>query len=169
MNNLKKFFANGLLLTVAALVMRSVGVSFGAYVASSAGTEAMGLFGLIMSVFGFALTIATSGINLAVTRMVSEALAKNDHGLARLSLKKSLGFCLFCSVFAGGMLFALSKPIGIEILKDERTVFPLRILALSLPFISISSALGGTSRPSGVFGKICFGRSWNNLSKCILP
>lgn len=143
MNNIKKFFANGLLLTLSALIMRSISVKFGAYVAAEAGTEAMGLFGLIMSVFGFALTIATSGVNLAVTRMVSEAIAQNDFGLARMSLKKCIKYCLFCSVLAGSLLFILARPIGDAILKDSRTVMPLKILALSLPFISVSSALGG--------------------------
>ena len=87
----KRFFMSALLLAFSALVMRSISLSFGAYVSRTAGAEAMGVFSLIMSVFSFALTLATSGINLAVTRMVSEALGNGNHGLARKNMRVCLG------------------------------------------------------------------------------
>ncbi|MBQ8207381.1 MAG: oligosaccharide flippase family protein [Clostridia bacterium] len=143
MKGLRRFFASAVLLTVSALIMRSISVSFSAYVSNKAGAEAMGVFSQIMSVFGFALTIATSGVNLAVTRMVSEALGQSDEGLARKSMRKCLGYCLFFSILSGGVLFIFADQIGILILKDSRTVLSLRILAAALPFISVTSALGG--------------------------
>lgn len=143
MKGLRRFFASAVLLTVSALIMRSISVSFSAYVSNTAGAEAMGVFSQIMSVFGFALTIATSGVNLAVTRMVSEALGQGDNGLARKSMKKCLSYCLFFSVLAGGILFIFAPYIGSEILGDKRTVLSLRILASALPFISVTAALGG--------------------------
>ena len=88
MSNLRKFLSNAALMALSALAMRSIAVSFSVYVSSKAGAEAMGLFSLIMSVFGFALTVATSGIGLAVTRTVSEAVGVGDTGLARKYMKK---------------------------------------------------------------------------------
>lgn len=139
----KKFFMSALLLTFSALIMRSISLSFGAYVSRTAGTEAMGVFSLIMSVFSFALTLATSGVNLAVTRMVSEALGNGNHGLARKNMRVCLAYCLFFGSLSGILMFILASPIGFGILKDGRTVFSMKILAVSLPFISVSSALGG--------------------------
>ena len=143
MKSTKRFFMSALLLTVSALIMRSISVSFGAYVSKTAGAEAMGVFSLIMSVFGFALTIATSGINLAATRMVSEALGTGDQGLVYKSMKKCVAYCLAFSFFSGATLFLFSRIIGVMILGDDRTVFPLKILAVSLPFISLTSAFSG--------------------------
>ncbi len=143
MKGIRRFFANAILLTVSALIMRSISVSFSAYVSKTAGAEAMGLFGLIMSVFGFALTVATSGINLAVTRMISEALGQNDGELAKNSMKKCIMYCLVFSLASGGVLFLFSAEIGNNILKDERTILSLKILAISLPFISLTSAFNG--------------------------
>lgn len=143
MKGIRRFFANAALLTLSALIMRSISVSFGAYVSKTAGAEAMGLFTLIMSVFGFALTLATSGVNLAVTRMVSEALGQNDEALAKKSMQKCLFYCLFFSFLSGILLFTLARPIGFIILKEPRTVLSLKILAVSLPFISFTSAFTG--------------------------
>ncbi len=143
MKGLKRFFINAALLTFSALIMRSIAVSFSSYVSGTAGAEAMGLFSLIMSLFGFALTLATSGINLAVTRMVSEAMGTSDMGLVRKSMRKCTGYCLICSLTAASVLFVFSEPMGVHILKDERTVTSLKFLAVSLPFISLTSAYNG--------------------------
>lgn len=40
--------------------MRLIGMSFGIYLSRKVGEEAVGVFGLIMSVYMFSITIATS-------------------------------------------------------------------------------------------------------------
>ena len=74
----KQIFWNALLLTAASLLIRTVSVSFQVYISNRAGAEAMGLFSLMSGVYGFALTLATSGIHLGVTRVVADALGRNE-------------------------------------------------------------------------------------------
>ena len=64
MDRVKRFFINGLLMTAVTLAIRYVSVSFNIYITNRIGAVAMGLFTLISSVYGFALTLATSGISL---------------------------------------------------------------------------------------------------------
>ncbi len=103
----------------------------------------MGLFTLIMSVYGFAVTLASSGNHLATVRMVSSALAKeNDRALSG-ALRRCL---LYSLAFGGGgaiLLFALAPTLGAYALCDLRTVRALRVLALGLPFVSITSCIYG--------------------------
>lgn len=66
---IKVFFGNALLLAAATLFMRTVSVVWGAYVSGRIGAEGMGLYSLIMSAYTFAVTLATSGINLAVVQI----------------------------------------------------------------------------------------------------
>lgn len=143
MKPIRRFIASGLLLTFSALIMRSISVSFGAYVSRTAGAEAMGVFSLIMSVFGFALTVATSGVNLAVTRMISEALGEGDETLLHKSMRKCTVYCLFFSLLSSFLLLSLAPFLGDSVLHDARTVRPLKILAFSLPFIALTSAYNG--------------------------
>ena len=84
MSGVRRYIKNALILVGAALLMRSVSLLFNAYVSQKIGAEGMGLFSLIMSVYGFAVTFATSGINLAVTRLCAEAIAGRAdwHGAA---------------------------------------------------------------------------------------
>lgn len=152
MNKLKKFLLNGFILTLVSLIMRTVSVFFNAYLSNTVGAEGMGLFTLITSVYGFALTLATSGVNLAATRLVSDTLGKNsidDNATVyktktiKQILRRCIAYSLFFSISAGVCLFIFSDQIGISILHDKRTILSLKILALSLPPISISSALSG--------------------------
>lgn len=131
--------------------MRTVSVSFNIYVSSKVGAEGMGLLSLTTTVYGFAITLATSGINLAVVRLVSASLPYDDrcrfdedsNKKASKIMKNALLYCLFFSLLASVLLFCLSGVIGNRLLGDKRTVSSLRLLAFTLTPISISSALNG--------------------------
>ena len=150
MDRLKKFYVNGILMTAVTLIMRYVSVNFNIYISNKIGAVSMGIFTLVSSVYGFALTIATSGINLATTKLVSEAMGiasqrkdYNTQATVSAVMKKSLLFSLTVSSFTAIILFLSSNFIGNEILRDDRTVSSLQILAFSLPPIAISSSLCG--------------------------
>ena len=76
MTRFKKFILNGLLITAVSLIIRAVSVSFNVYISNKIGAAAMGLFTLISTVYRFAITVATSGIGLAATRIVAEAVGR---------------------------------------------------------------------------------------------
>lgn len=124
------------------LLMRSIGVWFNAYLTDKIGTSGIGLFQLIMTVYSLAVTFSCAGIRLATTRLSVEirTLKKNDPD-------KSLTFCItyagICGSIVGFILFFFSDIIGISVLENSATAFPLKILSVSLPFIAMSSALGG--------------------------
>ena len=137
------FWKNGAVLAIAALLMRTVSVSFGAYVSGAIGPEGMGLYSLIMSVYTLAVTFATSGVQLAVTRLVAEALGRDSHAGARAALRAALGYALLFGTAAALVLFAGAAPIGTRLLGDGRTVPALRLLSLALVPVALSSVFSG--------------------------
>ncbi len=143
MRNIKRFILSALALCGVSLIMRAIGVSFGAYVSNRIGAEAMGLYSLLSGIYGFAVTFSISGIGLATTRLTSEAMGKDDPHLARATLYRALGYSFFFGAVANIALFAFSGPIGRGLLGDERTVLPLKILSFSLLPISLTSVMNG--------------------------
>lgn len=143
MLRLKKFIANGLVLTLTSLLLRWISVLFNTYISNNLGSEGMGVYTLVQNVFSFAVTFACSGINLGATRIISENIANNDY----IGIKKSLKVCVFYSLFfsftALIATYSLSEYLGNVILGDVRTVKSIKVLALSLPFISLSSVFNG--------------------------
>lgn len=137
------FLKNGLVMAAAALLMRTVSVSFGAYVSGRIGPEGMGLYSLIMSIYTLAVTFATSGVQLATTRLVSEAIGRREVGGARAALRTAVGYALLFGTVASLLLFSLSRPIGVHLLSDGRTVPALRLLSVALVPVALSSVFSG--------------------------
>lgn len=139
-----RFLLNGAVLAIAGIIIRTVAVSFNGYVSRRIGAEGMGLYSLVMSVYGFAVTLASSGVNLAVVRMTAEAVARGDG-------KKSIGRIMTRGIMYGAMFGILSAlavflsagVVGRNILGDERCVISLQFMSLGMPAISITSALAG--------------------------
>ena len=143
MSNRKRFFYNGIMLTAVALAMRTVGMVFNSFITRTVGAEGIGLYTLIMTVYSFAITFATSGINLTVTRLVASDIGENGGtGVGRI-MKNALIYALIFSITASVVLFVFADYFGNLVLSDGRTVLPLRLLALSLVPIALSSLFSG--------------------------
>lgn len=139
----RRFFLNGIWLTLTALIMRGVGMIFNVYVSNKAGSEAMGLYSLLGSVYAFSITLGTAGINLGTTRLVSDALGLGDEALAKRSVKKALLCSFITSAAATLLLFLFAPTLGRQLLGDARSIRPLRILAATLIPVSVCSCLSG--------------------------
>lgn len=139
----KKFIKNGIMLTLVGLAMRTAAMFFGAFISRTVGAEGTGIYTLVMTVYSFALTLATSGIGLTVTRLVASAIGEGkDNEVGRIlkgAVIFSLGFGLVSSV---GLFFGADL-IGGRVLLDDRTVGALRVLSFSLVPAAIASALSG--------------------------
>lgn len=143
MTRLKKFLANGTLMTVVALSLRGLAVAFNAYISKKIGAEALGLYTLLGTVYGFALTLALSGINLTTTRLVSDALGEKSNTKIQISMQKCIGYSLFFGTLASVLLLCLADPLAIYVLKDTRVIKPLRLCGATLPIIALSSCFNG--------------------------
>ncbi len=127
--------------------MRTVGVAFNVYVTGKVGAEGMGILTLVGSAYGFAVTFATSGIALAVTRLVAETVVTSPLDARRKRLANvalvSAVYALFFGGVAGAALFFGADFIGKSLLGDAKTVESLRIFAVTLPATALGSALSG--------------------------
>ena len=78
MKLVKQFLLNGIILTAVSVTMRLLTVFFNVYMTEKIGAAGVGLFSLVMSVYTFAVTFATSGIYLSATRLVSQQLVRGS-------------------------------------------------------------------------------------------
>lgn len=135
----RRFFKNGIILTAVGLALRTVGLFFAAYISRAVGAEGVGLNTLITTVYSFALTFATSGISLTVTRLVASHIGEGDLARIGVTLRSSFLYALIFSGIATAALATLSGVLATYVIGDIRSVLPLQILSLSL----IPESLGG--------------------------
>lgn len=143
LKKIKVFLLNGILLTCTSLLLRSIGMFFGIYISNKIGTEAVGVYQLIMSVYMFFITLASSGIHLATSRIVSEQMAYGNEDGIKTATKKCISYSLFMGLLACITLFIFSPFISSYWLHSKVSYMPLRIIAISLPFLAISSSING--------------------------
>ena len=134
---------NGVVLTSSSLLMRGLGLIFNIYVSNQVGSEAIGVFSLVMSVYLFAITFANSGIGLACTCLVSEEFAKSNYEDGF----KAVRTCLFFSVLLGFLslllIFITAPIISKTWLNGMISPKPLYIIGFGLPLIAVSSVING--------------------------
>ncbi len=138
-----KFLKSGMTLTAVGLALKTVGMLFGAFVTRAVGAEGVGLYTVVMTVYSFAVTFATSGISLTVTRLVAGAVGEGREselgGLLRAAVLYSLTFGAVATAF----LFLGSELLGSVVLSDGRVASSLKILSLSLIPVALCSVFSG--------------------------
>lgn len=138
------FLLNGAVLALSGIMIRTAAVSFNGYISRRIGAEAMGLFSLVMSVYGLAVTLASSGVNLAAVRLTAEAVASGaDRRGLHIIMRRTALYGLLFGLLSATLVLLSASAVGTHLLGDERAVISLRAMALGMPAISVTSAIAG--------------------------
>ncbi|MBR5228100.1 MAG: oligosaccharide flippase family protein [Clostridia bacterium] len=138
-----KFFKNAIILTISGIIVRIIATVFNVYISKKIGTEALGVYQMLMSVYLFCINVAVSGLGLTAIKLVSrEEALKNTENTARI-IYKILLYSLIMGIFAGILLILTSNYIAIHVLKNIVSEKVIYILGVSLPFLSMSNSLNG--------------------------
>ena len=121
--------------------MKFAALIFNIYISNQIGSEAVGVFSLVMAVYLFFITVATSGLNIAVTVIVSEKFALNKNKQAIKAIRTCIFFSLLLGIAAGGLILLFSNFITSKCLHNMVSSRPLFYIAIGLPFIAMSSCI----------------------------
>ncbi len=137
------FIKNAIILTLTGLCIRFIGVFFKVWLAAAVGAEGIGLYQQVFSVYVLVSTFATSGLGIAVTRLVSdETVFGTRRGIEKI-LRRCIGVSLFVALFSAAVVFFGSDFIATTLISDFRAAPALRILSFSLPFMAVSACVKG--------------------------
>ncbi len=152
MRNVRKLFFTTIALTITSFLMKTVAVWFNVFLTGVVGSVGIGIFQLILTVYAMSKTLAYGGMNLAATRLCIDDFDHFRHSMKRLLLCAGL-----LGVGAMVLLFTLSDKISVHWIMTEKATLSLRVLSISLPFVSLSAALNGymtAARKMGRFSLI---------------
>lgn len=139
----RKFLIQGIILTAVSLFLRVTNMAYRSYLSQKIGSSGMGLYQLIFSIFMLAVTLSTSGISLAVTRMVTAAIAAGRRQTIRSAVARCFAFCL-CVSCSISVILVLSADFAAAVFLGNIAAAPcLRILGFGLPFMSLCTCMKG--------------------------
>lgn len=137
------FLRNAAVLTATSLLLRFVGMIFRVWLAAAVGAEGMGLYQQIFSLYMLVSVFASSGVGLAVTRLVSEELTVGKRRGVDMIVMRSMGVTLFAAAVTSVILYSGAESISVYIMSDKRAAISLKIMCASLPFMGVSAVLKG--------------------------
>ncbi len=131
------------ILAVAGILVKVLGAIFKIPLNALIGTEGLAYYSYAYPLYSLLLVIATAGLPVAISRLVSEKIALNDYVSAQNVFKISrwlmfgVGFVSFLVCFFGAELMAE------HVYKDPGAVLPIKAIAPALIFVPVMSAYRG--------------------------
>lgn len=137
------FVKNAAVLTVSSIILRFVGIIFKVWLAGRIGSEGVGLYQLVFSLFVLAGAFTQSGLPTAVTRLVAgeTALGSRD-GVGKI-MSLTFRINLILSAVTAVVLFFGAELLGTLIIADSRAALSIRIISVSVFFMGVSSVIRG--------------------------
>lgn len=139
----KSFVGSAIILMIASFVVKIIGFIYRIYLSNLIGAEGMGVFQLISPVYSLIILTLTSGVSIAVSKMVAEEMAKGHRVNLRRITGCALGIVLLAGLIVSVLILIFINPIVNVILKDSRTYYSMLLLIPCIPVIAAASALKG--------------------------
>lgn len=135
-------------LAAAGIAVRIIGLVNRMALARLIGAEGLGLFAMIIPLYGLLAVIAGLGLSGAVTKMVADRCARGDIAGRRRVRQLSLRLVL-AAVAAVSALLWLAPSLPLHFVPDRRIISFLRLMPAAFIFSSISSILRSDSQGQG--------------------
>lgn len=141
--NVKKTFLSGVfLLSVSTVLVKVVGLLYKIPMLSYLGAEGMGYFNSAYEIYAFFCVIATAGLPVALSVLISAALAKGETGKVKRLYRASLVAFLIIGIL-GSVLMAVFARQFCNLIRSENAKLSILAISPTVLLICVSSALRG--------------------------
>lgn len=139
----KSSFVKGAgILAISGLLVKFIGAVFRIPLTNIIGTEGIGLYQLAYPIYAFLLVASTSGLPVAISKMVSEEIALGNHYGAYRIFRISLRLLTILGIVTSIVLLAGSGLIS-RLQNNPKSIYALRAISPALFFVSVMSAYRG--------------------------
>ena len=141
--NNSSFLVQGAILAAAGIITRLIGIAYRIPVNNILGDEGQGFYGCAYSIYNIALLLTSYSLPLAVSKLVSARIAKDEHKNAMRIFKSALLFALVVGTLVGVIVFVFSDFIAGNIMSLRLSAYALRVLAPGLLIVAVMGVVRG--------------------------
>lgn len=132
----EKFIKSTIILIIGGFITKILGLFIKIITTRTIGLEGISLYTLILPTFSLAMTITTLSLPISISKLVAEDKYNNKN-----ILFSTLPISIIINIIVITILILTSKFLSINLLHDERCIYPIIAISLTLPFISMSSLI----------------------------
>ncbi|MCL2493298.1 MAG: polysaccharide biosynthesis protein [Clostridiales bacterium] len=141
--NKRTFLYGAVILAAGGFVVKFIGAFFRIPLGNLIGAEGMGLYNAVYPIYSLLVVIATTGIPIAISRLVAENLADDDRGDANRVLKVAITLMLIIGIVFFAALFFGADYITSHIQDMSGAVYAMQTIAPALIFVPVMGVLRG--------------------------
>ncbi|HBL83897.1 MAG: hypothetical protein A2Y17_00280 [Clostridiales bacterium GWF2_38_85] len=139
----RQSFAIGATVLIASnFIVKILGALFQIIMLNIIGSDVMGLYAAAFKVYAFFFIITTTGLPIAVSRMIASSTALGRAREVKRSFKISMSLFIVLGLIGSLIMFVFAKQIS-ELLKMEEAVYAIRVIAPSILLICVVSGFRG--------------------------
>ena len=144
MGGLKKqtFLQGTLILLIANAVTKVIGALFKIPLAYIIDKEGMAVFNTAYQFYVLLFIVATAGLPVAVSKMVSERLAMDDYYETKRIFRCAMTLIVALGILGACVLFFFAEPLA-NIVKDTATIASIKMVAPALIFVAVMAGFRG--------------------------
>ncbi|WP_160645677.1 putative polysaccharide biosynthesis protein [Chengkuizengella marina] len=132
-----------IVLAIAAFIARFLGLFQKVPLQNMLGDTGMATFNIANSIYFLLLMIATAGVPVAISKLVSERVAIGKFAEAHRIYVASIKFAIFAGLFMTALLWFASDYYATNIAEDKDAVLAIRALAPALLFFPVIAIMRG--------------------------
>ena len=147
MNEKKKngtnFLVQGSILAIASIISRIIGLIYRLPMTDIIGDVGNNYYGCAFDIYNVMLIISSYSLPLAVSKLVSARMARNERKMAYQIFKGALLFATVSGIIAALIVYFGAEFFTGTLLKTPNSIFALRILAPALVVVAILGGIRG--------------------------
>ncbi|MGM0370214.1 MAG: putative polysaccharide biosynthesis protein [Bacillota bacterium] len=137
------FIKGAITLSVAGLIAKLMGFSYRIVLPRIIGAEGVGLYQLAYPIYTSLLVISTSGLPVALAKLISDRIAKNEHRSAFMIFKIGRRISISMGICLSLLMVLVARPIINIFQWDPRVIYSVVAIAPAIFFVSIMSTYRG--------------------------
>ncbi|MBE7052302.1 MAG: polysaccharide biosynthesis protein [Ruminococcaceae bacterium] len=142
-NQPKSFMYGAIILLIANALVKVIGAVFKIPLTYILGEEGMGYFSTSYQMYTWMFIIATAGLPVAISKMVSESSARDRHYEVRRILAVSIKLLMVIGVAGCLLLYFGADFFAEKLLKNSGAAYGIKAIAPAMLFVSAMSAFRG--------------------------
>jgi len=139
----QSFLQGAAVLAAATAIVKIIGAIYKIPLGIIIGDEGFSYFGKAYQIYEVLLMISTTGLPVAMSRMVSEAQTLENHDQIRKIFSTALRVFLALGIIGSALMVFFARPLSTLVATDESAWFAIAMLGPAVLFICIISAFRG--------------------------
>lgn len=136
------FLAGALILAIAGVLSKIIGMFYRIPLQEIVGDSGLGLYQEVYPLYLTFLVLATAGVPVALSRVIAEALAEGKNGAVGQILARSMVMMGGIGIVLFAILYA-SSPLIAKLMGNPHLIEPIRAISLSLLFVPLIAVIRG--------------------------